>query len=226
MSVNPHLAAKPPYHPLRDFTPIVVIGFSPNVIVVHPSLPARTMKSLIALAKAQPGQINYASNGVGTLSHLGMELVKQQAGIDLVHVAYKGGAPALIDTVAGHCSVFFAAYPTLSAQVRSGRLRAVAVTTGRRIALAPELPTVAETLPGFEAIQWWGAYGPAGMAPALVSKLNSDIGRALASVEVKRRLAADAAEPGGGSPGDLAAYLKTDYERWGRVVKASGIRAN
>ncbi|HEY7656904.1 MAG TPA: tripartite tricarboxylate transporter substrate binding protein [Burkholderiales bacterium] len=226
MSVNPHLAAKPPYHPLRDFTPIVVIGFSPNVIVVHPSLPARTMKSLIALAKAQPGQINYASNGVGTLSHLGMELVKQQAGIDLVHVAYKGGAPALIDTVAGHCSVFFAAYPTLSAQVRSGRLRAVAVTTGRRIALAPELPTVAETLPGFEAIQWWGAYGPAGLAPALVSKLNSDIGRALASVEVKRRLAADAAEPGGGSPGDLAAYLKTDYERWGRVVKASGIRAN
>ena len=226
MSVNPHLAAKPPYHPLRDFTPIVLIGFSPNVIVVHPSLPAHTMKALIALAKARPGQINYASNGVGTLSHLGMELVKQQAGIELVHVAYKGGAPALIDTVAGHCSVFFAAYPTLSAQVRSGRLRAVAVTTGKRIALAPELPTVAETLPGFEAIQWWGAYGPVGLTPALVSKLNSDIGRALSSAEVKRRLAADAAEPGGGSPAALAAYLKTDYERWGRVVKASGIRAN
>ena len=226
MSVNPHLAAKPPYHPLRDFTPIVLIGFSPNVIVVHPSLPAHTMKALIALAKARPGQINYASNGVGTLSHLGMELVKQQAGIELVHVAYKGGAPALIDTVAGHCSVFFAAYPTLSTQVRSGRLRAVAVTTSKRISLAPELPTVAETLPGFEAIQWWGAYGPMGLPPALVSKLNSDIGRALSSAEVKRRLAADAAEPGGGSPGDLAAYLKTDYERWGKVVKASGIRAN
>jgi tripartite-type tricarboxylate transporter receptor subunit TctC len=226
MSVNPHLAAKPPYHPLRDFTPIVLIGFSPNVIVVHPSLPAHSMKALIALAKARPGQINYASNGVGTLSHLGVELVKHQAGIDLVHVAYKGGAPALIDTMAGHCSVFFAAYPTLSTQVRSGRLRAVAVTTSKRISLAPELPTVAETLPGFEAIQWWGAYGPVGLPPALVSKLNSDIGRALSSAEVKRRLAADAAEPGGGSPGDLAAYLQSDYERWGKVVKASGIRAN
>jgi len=226
MSVNPHLAAKPPYHPLRDFTPIVLIGFSPNVIVVHPSLPAHTMKSLIALAKARPGQINYASNGVGTLSHLAIELLKHQAGIDLVHVPYKGGAPAVIDTVAGHCSVFFAAYPTLSAQMRAGRLRGLAVTSAQRIALAPELPTVAETLPGFEATQWWGAYGPVGLPAALVSKLNSDIGRALASAEVKRRLAADAAEPGGGSPGDLAAYLRTDYERWGRVVKAAGIRAN
>jgi len=110
--------------------------------------------------------------------------------------------------------------------MRAGRLRGLAVTSAQRIALAPELPTVAETLPGFEATQWWGAYGPVGLPAALVSKLNSDIGRALASAEVKRRLAADAAEPGGGSPGDLAAYLRTDYERWGRVVKAAGIRAN
>ena len=155
MTVSPHLAAKPPYHPLRDFTPIVLIGFSPNLIVVHPSLPARSMKEMIALARARPGQINYASNGVGTLSHLAMELVKYRARIDLVHVPYKGGAPAIIDTVAGHCSVFFAAYPTLSGQLKAGRLRALAVTSARRIALAPELPTVAEAaLPGFEATQW------------------------------------------------------------------------
>ena len=225
MSVSPHLTAKPPYHPLRDFTPIVLIGFSPNVIVVHPSLPVRTMKELIALARARPGQINYASNGVGTLSHLAVELVKHQAGINLVHVPYKGGAPAIIDTVAGHCSVFFAAYPTLSAQVRAGRLRALAVTSAKRIALAPELPTVAEAaLPGFEATQWWGAYGPVGLSAGLVTKLNADIGKALQSAEVKQRLAVDAAEPAGGTPGDLAAYLKTDYERWGKVVKASGIR--
>ena len=226
MTVSPHLAAKPPYHPLRDFTPIVLIGFSPNLIVVHPSLPARSMKDMIALARARPGQINYASNGVGTLSHLAMELVKYQARIDLVHVPYKGGAPAMVDTVAGHCSVFFAAYPTLSGQLKAGRLRALAVTSARRIALAPELPTVAEAaLPGFEATQWWGAYGPVGLPVDLVARLNADIGRALLTAEVKTRLAADGAEPAGGTPGDLAAYLRTDYERWGKVVKASGIRA-
>ena len=225
MSVNPHLTAKPPYHPLRDFTPIILIGFSPNVLVVHPSLPVKSMKELIALAKARPGQLNYASNGVGTLSHLASELIKLQAGIDLVHVPYKGGAPAMIDTVAGHCSVFISAYPTVAGQMRAGRLRAIAVTSAKRLGLAPELPTVAETLPGFEAIQWWGAYGPVGLPAELVARLNADIGRALLSAEVKQRLAADAAEPGGGSPRDLAAYLKTDYERWGKVVKASGIRA-
>jgi tripartite-type tricarboxylate transporter receptor subunit TctC len=226
MTVSPHLASKPPYHPLRDFTPIVLIGFAPNVIVVHPSLPARSMKELIALARARPGQINYASNGVGTLSHLAMELVKHQAGIDFVHVPYKGGAPAIIDTVAGHCSVLFAAYPTLSGQMKAGKLRALAVASARRIALAPELPTVAEAaLPGFEATQWWGAYGPAGLPAEPVARLNADIGKALRSAEVRQRLAADAAEPAGGTPGDLAAYLRADYERWGKVVKASGIRA-
>ena len=225
MSVNPHLTAKPPYHPLRDFTPIILIGFSPNVLVVHPSLPVKSMKELIALAKVRPGQLNYASPGVGTLSHLASELIKLQAGIDLVHVPYKGGAPAMIDTVAGHCSVFISAYPTVAGQMRAGRLRAIAVTSAKRLGLAPELPTVAETLPGFEAVQWWGAYGPVGLPAELVARLNADIGRALLSAEVKQRLAADAAEPGGGSPRELAAYLKTDYERWGKVVKASGIRA-
>ena len=153
MTVSPHLTAKPPYHPLKDFTPI-------------------------------------------------------------------------IDTVAGHCSVFISAYPTVAGQMRVGRLRAIAVTSAKRLDLAPELPTVAETLSGFEAMQWWGAYGPLGLPAELVAKLNADIGRALLSAEVKQRLAADAAEPAGGSPRDLAAYLKTDYERWGRLVKSSGIRAD
>jgi tripartite-type tricarboxylate transporter receptor subunit TctC len=225
MTVSPHLAAKPPYHPLRDFTPIILIGFSPNVLVVHPSLPARTLKELIALARARPGELNYASNGVGTLSHLAVELIKQQGRIDLVHVPYKGGAPAITDTVAGHCSVFLAAYPTVAGQMRAGRLRAIAVTSAKRIELAPDLPTMAEAgLPGFEATQWWGAYGPVGLPAEIVTKLNADIGKALASPDVKQRLAADAAEPGGGSPRDLAQYLKTDYERWGKVVKQAGIR--
>src|SRR5262245_1575520 len=226
MTVSPHLAAKPPYHPLRDFTPLVLIGFSPNVLVVHPSLPVRTLKELIALAQTRPGELNYASNGVGTLSHLAIELIKQQGRIDLVHVPYKGGAPAVTDTVAGHCSVYLAAYPTVAGQARAGRLRAIAVTSAKRIELAPELPTMAEAgLPGFEATQWWGAYGPVGVAAEIVTKLNADIGKALLSSEVKQRLAADAAEPAGGSPRDLAQYLKTDYERWGKVVKQAGIRA-
>lgn len=226
MTVSPHLTARPPYHPLKDFTPIILIGFSPNVLVVHPSLPVQSVKALIALTRARPGQLNYASNGAGTLSHLAAELIKFQAGINMVHVPYKGGAPAIIDTVAGHCSVFISAYPTVAGQMRAGRLRAIAVTSAKRLDLAPELPTVAETLPGFEAMQWWGAYGPVGLPAELVAKLNADIGRALLSTEVKQRLAADAAEPAGGSPRDLAAYLKTDYERWGRLVKASGIRAD
>ena len=225
MSVSPHLTARPPYHPLRDFTPIVLIGFSPNVIVVHPSLPVHSMKALIALAKARPGQLNYASNGVGTLSHLAAELIKFQAGINMVHVPYKGGAPAIVDTVAGNCTVFISAFPTVAGQIRAGRLRAIAVTSAKRIAIAPELPTVAEAaLPGFEATQWWGAYGPVGLPVELVNRLNADIGKALLTAEVKQRLAADAAEPAGGTPANLAAYLKADFERWGRVVKASGIR--
>jgi len=225
MTVAPHLTARPPYHPLRDFTPIILVGFSPNVLVVHPSLPVQSVKALIALARARPGQLNYASNGVGTLSHLAAELIKQQARIDMVHVPYKGGAPAITDTVAGHCTVFIAAFPTVSGQMRAGRLRAIAVTSAKRIQLAPELPTVAEAaLPGFEATQWWGVYGPVGLPAEIILRLNADIGRALGSAEVRQRLAADAAEPAGGTPRDLAEYLRSDYERWGRVVKQAGIR--
>lgn len=226
MSINPNLTSKPPYHPLRDFAPVILIGYSPNVIVVHPSLPARSMKELIALARARPGQLNYASNGTGTLSHLTGELLKLQAGIDMVHVPYKGGSPAVIDTVAGQVSVFIAAFPTVSAQARAGRLRMLAVTSKRRVEVAPELPTVSEAaLPGFESTQWWGAYGPAALSADIVAKLNADISKVLGSTEVKQRLAADAAEPAGGSPRDLADYLKADYEKWGRVVRQAKIRA-
>ena len=226
MAISPNLAAKPPYHPLRDFVPVILIGYSPNVLLIHPSLPTRTVKELIALAKARPGQLNYASNGTGTLSHLTTEMFKLQAGIDIVHVPYKGGAPAVIDTVAGQTSIFIAAFPTVVAQMRAGRLRALAVTGKHRAQIAPDLPTVAEAaLPGFESTQWWGAYGPLGLSAEVVAKLNSDIGKVLATQEVKQRLAADAAEPGGGTPRELAEYLKADYERWGRVVREAKIRA-
>ena len=149
----------------------------------------------------------------------------QQAGIDMLHVPYKGAAPAVIDTVAGHVSVLFAAYPSVSGQAQAGKLRALAVTSAKRIAAAPKLPTVAEAaLPGFESTQWWGLYGPAGMPAEIVTRLNRELNAILGSADTRKRLAADGAEPAGGSPAELAAYHKTDYERWQKVIRTAGIK--
>ena len=225
LSIGPHIAAKVPYDVLRDFTPIVLVGFAPNVLVVHPSVPAKSVKELIAVAKAKPGALNFASNGAGTLSHLTAELFMQRAGITMVHVPYKGAAPATIDTMAGNVSLLFAAYPSVSAQERAGRLRALAVTSAKRAEIAPTLPTVAEAaLPGFESSQWWGLYGPAKLSPAVVNRLNAESNKVLKTPEVVKRLAADGAQPGGGTPQQLASYHKADYEKWAKVVKAAGIK--
>jgi len=224
MSINPHIGAKSPYDPLRNFSYIILVGYAPNVLVVHPSVPAKSVKGLIALATGKPGALNFASNGVGTLSHLTGELFLQRAGIKMVHVPYKGAAPAVIDTIAGNVSVLFAAYPSVSAQQRAGKLRALAVTSAKRMELVPELPTVAEAaLPGFESNQWWGIYGPAGMPAAVVGKLNAELNKVLHAADIKTRLAADGAQPAGGTADDLANYLRQDYERWGKVIKAAGI---
>jgi tripartite-type tricarboxylate transporter receptor subunit TctC len=222
--IGPNLMQKSPYDPLRDLTPVILIGSAPNVLVVHPSVPAKTVKELIALTKQRPGELNYASNGAGTLSHLTGELFKLRAGIEMVHVPYKGGPPAVTDTMAGNVSLLFAAFPTLSAQIRSGRLRALAVTSAKRAAIAPELPTVAETLPGFDSSQWWGMFGPAGMPPGVVSRLNAEMQKALALADVKKRLAADAAEPIGGSAADCAQFLRADFDKWRKVINDAGAR--
>jgi len=225
MSINPHFAAKQTYDPHTSFTPIILIGYAPNVLVAHPSVPAKTVKELIALAKAKPESLSFASNGSGTLSHLTGELFMQRAGIKLLHVPYKGAAPAVIDTVSGQTTLLFAAYPSITTQVKAGRLKALAVTSAKRIEIAPQLPTVAEAaLPGFESNQWWGFYGPAGLPPAIVTRLNAEMNKILRTPDIKQRFAADGAEPGGGTPAELAAYLKADYERWGKVVKTAGIK--
>jgi tripartite-type tricarboxylate transporter receptor subunit TctC len=224
MSINPHLAARTTYDPIRSFAPIILIGHAPNVLVVHPSVPAKSVRDLIALARAKPESLSYASNGAGTLSHLTGELFMQRAGVKLLHVPYKGAAPAVIDTISGQVSLLFAAYPSIAVHERSGKLRAMAVTSAKRMELAPALPTVAETLPGFESSQWWGMYGPAGLPPAIVTRLNAETGKVLGQPELRKRLAADGAVPGVGTPADLAAYLKADYEKWGKVVKAGGIK--
>jgi tripartite-type tricarboxylate transporter receptor subunit TctC len=225
LSINPHLGVKASYDVLRDFTPIALMGFAPNVLVVHPSVPARSVKELIGVAKSKPGVLNFASNGPGTLSHLTGELFMQRAGIKMVHIPYKGAAPATIDIMAGNVSVLFAAYPSISAQERTGRLRALAVTSAKRVEIAPNLPTVAEAaLPGFESSQWWGLYGPAGLPDTIVKRLNAESNKVLQTAEVKKRLAADGAEPGGGTPQQLAAYHRADFEKWGKVVRAAGIK--
>jgi tripartite-type tricarboxylate transporter receptor subunit TctC len=227
MSINPHIGAKSPYDALRDFTPIVLIGFAPNVLVVHPSLPTKTVKDLIALAKVKPGALNFASNGTGTLSHLTGELFMQRAGIRMLHVPYKGAAPATVDTMAGNVTVLFAAYPSVSGQERAGKLRALAVTSAKRAEIAPNLPTVAEAaLPGFESSQWWGLYGPAGLPGAIVNRLNAETNKVLKTAEVRKRLAADGAEAAGGTPAQLASYHKADFEKWAKVVKAAGVKGD
>lgn len=223
-SINPHLTRKMPYDALRDFVPVINIASAPNVLVLHPSVPVRTVADLIKLAKSRPGALNYASNGTGTLSHLTGEMFKLQAGISLVHIPYKGGPPAVIDLVAGQVSALFAAAPTVLPQVRAGKLRAIAVTGARRSASTPDLPTVAETLPGFDSVQWWAMFAPAGTAADIVERLNGEVARIVTDSEVKARFAAEGAEPAGGSAREFAAFVKADYDKWGKLVKAIGIR--
>ncbi|HKU70251.1 MAG TPA: tripartite tricarboxylate transporter substrate binding protein [Burkholderiales bacterium] len=223
-SINPHLTRKMPYDAIRDFVPVINIASAPNVLVVHPSVPAKSVKELIALAKSRPGALNYASNGTGTLSHLTGEMFKLQAGINLIHIPYKGGPPAVIDLVAGQVSALFAAAPTVFPQVRAGKLRAIAMTGPKRSAALPDLPAVAEILPGFDSVQWWAMFAPAGTPGDVVERLNSEVSRIITDADVKARFAAEGAEPAGGSPREFAAFVRADFEKWGKVVKAVGIR--
>lgn len=224
--IGPNLMQKPPYDPLRSFSPIVIISSAPNVLVIHPSVPAKNVQELITLARQRPGLLNYASNGAGTLSHLTGELFSQRTGIKMVHIPYRGAPPAVIDTMAGNVSLLFSAYPTVSVQIQAKRLRALAVTSSKRASIAPDLPSIAETLPGFESNQWWGMFGPAGMPSEVVNRLNASVQQALTMADVRKRLAADAAEPIGGSAAECEKFLHEDFEKWRKVIKDAGIKAN
>jgi tripartite-type tricarboxylate transporter receptor subunit TctC len=226
MSINPHLMARPQYDPIKNFTPVVMVGSSPNVLVVNAALPIKSTADLLTLARARPGTLNFGSNGSGTLSHLTGELFKQSAGVDLLHVPYKGAAPAVADTAGGQVTALFAAYASVSPMLKSGRLRALGVTSLKRIHIAPEIPTLSESgLPGFESNQWWGLYGPAGMPAPIAATLNREMNRILSSPEVRKRFSEEAIEAGGGSAEDLTAYLRRDYGKWGTVVKTGNIKA-
>jgi tripartite-type tricarboxylate transporter receptor subunit TctC len=225
LAINPIMYKKVPYDPIRDFAPITQAATLPNVLVVHPSLPVKSLAELIAYAKAHPGQLNFASAGIGTSPQMSIELLKSMAGIDMVHIPYKGTAPGVVDVLAGQVLVMAPNLLTALPHIKSGRLRALAVTSARRSAALPEVPTVAEAgLPGYDSTQWYGVLAPAGTPREIVARLHGEIARALRDAEVGKRLAADGAEPVGSSPEEFAAFIKSESEKWSRVAKAAGIQ--
>ncbi len=225
MTINPALQAKLSYDPFRDFAPVAMLVNNPQILVLHPAVPAKTVKELVALAKARPGQLNAASAGTGTATHLGLELFKLTAGIDVVHVPYKGGAPAVTDLIAGQVQMLFVSIPSVLPHVRAGKLKAVAVSSAKRSASAPDIPTVAESgYPDFEYSNWNALFAPAKTPPQIVNKMNAEIVRILNDPEVSRRLTSLGADPAPGTPAALAQYMRTDHERWKKVIRSAGIK--
>ncbi len=227
LAINATLYAKMPYDNLRDFTPVSEVVHVPNMLVVNPaSLPVRNFSEFVALVKANPGKYFYSSTGVGTSSHLSGELLKSVAGLDIMHVPYKGSV-ALGDLLSGDQVHFmFATIPSVIQLVRSGKLHALAVTSLQRSASAPELPTVAESgYPGFEASSWFGLLGPAGMPREIALKLQAEIARMLKTPEIREKLIQQGADPVGSTPDEFAAYIRNETAKWAKVVKASGAKA-
>jgi tripartite-type tricarboxylate transporter receptor subunit TctC len=223
--VNPSLYKKLPYDTLKDFAAVSLIATSPNVLVAHPSFPAGSIKELIALAKAKPGQINFASTGIGGANHLSGEMLKAMAGIDLVHIPYKGAAPAMNDLLGGHVSLMFDTIGVELPYVKAGKLKALGVTTAKRTAIAPEIPTIAESgVPGYEALSWFGMYGPAGMPKEIITRLNSEVVKILNLPEVHKKFIAYGAETASLNPDQFAAFVKSEMAKWGRVVKGIGLQ--
>ncbi len=226
LATNQSLYRKLGYDPVKDFAPVSLVAIQPNILVVNPQVPANSVRELIALAKSKPGQLNYASSGSGAAAHLAGELFKTMAGVDMVHVPYKGAQPALTDVIAGQAQLMFATSASVIPFLKAGRLRALAVTTAQRSATVPELPTVAEAgLPSFEAITWHGVVVPAATPAALVERINGDIVRALHAPELRERLAGLGAEVVAGSPREFADYIAREIPKWAKVVQDSGARA-
>ena len=223
-AINPSLYGKLPYDPIRDFSPVTQIVSVPNVLVVNPSIPAHSVRELIALAKAKPGQLNYASAGAGTSPHLAAELFKSMAGIEMTHIPYKGVPPAVTDVIAGRVTMLMTTTISAGPHIKSGRLRALAVTSAKRLAAMPEVPVIGETVPGYEADAFQAMAGPAGIPQDIVRQLADDIAAILKLPDVRERLTADGAEPVGSTPAAFAAFLEKEMVKWGKVVKESGAK--
>ncbi|RAI40619.1 Bug family tripartite tricarboxylate transporter substrate binding protein [Rhodoplanes roseus] len=224
-TMNHALFGTMPFDGVNDFAPLGLLAYVTNTVVVNPALPVRTIPELIAFAKANPGKVTYASAGYGSTNHLSAALFEKMAGVEMLHVPYRGGAPAAVDTVAGQTQVFFTAGTQSLEHVKIGKLRLLAVTEARRSALLPDVPTVAETLPGYEMSVWYGAYGPAGLSPTIVSQLNAELRRILSLPDVKRRMEELAVEVAGSTPEELGSMTRRDAAKWGRTIKELGITA-
>jgi tripartite-type tricarboxylate transporter receptor subunit TctC len=222
--VNPALYSKLSYDPLKDFQPVTLVAMIPNMMTVNPKIPVKTVKEVIALAQAKPGSLNYGSGGNGSAAHLATEYFKLLSKTDLTHIPYKGTAPAVTDLIAGNISMMITGVPPQLAHVKSGRLRPIAVATPKRLAMFPDLPTIGETVKGYEATQWYGILAPAAVPKAYVGRLNAAIVKALHSPEAKAQLASEAAEPVGNSPEEFGKFMRSEIARWAPVVKQSGAK--
>jgi len=222
--INPSLYKTVPYNAKSDFVPIALLAVADNILISHPSLPVRSPKELIALARTRPGQLNFAHTGFGTQAFLAAELFKQVVNVDMVPVAYKGTPVALIDLIGGQIHVMFAGAPPALPQIASGKLRAIAVTGNERLPELPAIPALAETLPGFEASVWYGLLAPAGISPEIVSRLNSEVNTLLRTPSVKDTLSRHGFRLLASTPSQFAAYMRTEGEKWARVIQQSGVR--
>ncbi|HEY6721223.1 MAG TPA: tripartite tricarboxylate transporter substrate binding protein [Burkholderiales bacterium] len=224
---NPSLYKSVPYDPLRDFEPISLMALGPNVLVVHPSLPVKSVGELIALAKSRPGEIGFAGSGSGSTPHLAGELFNVMAEVQMVHIPYRGSGPAMIGLLAGEAPVMFLPAINARGHVAAGRLRAIAVTSLERLQAMPDLPTVSEAgLPGYESSQWYGLLAPAGTHPEILKLLNAQVANIMRSADMKTRMTNDGLVPIGGSREQFAAHIRNEIEKWARVIHASGARVD
>jgi tripartite-type tricarboxylate transporter receptor subunit TctC len=225
MVLNPLLMNKIPYDPYQDFAPVSLVIVLPQLLAVHPALAARNVREFIALAKAKPGQLNFGSSGVGTPNHLGGEMLKAMAGINIVHVPYKGGAASITDLIAGQVQLVISSAPSVVPHVRSGRLRALAIGSAKRTPALPDVPTVAESgVPGYEYTTWYGIFAPARTPAPILGRLNAEIVRMLADPQMTQRFQSQGGDPASSTPAALTAYMREETARWIRVIKTAGIK--
>jgi tripartite-type tricarboxylate transporter receptor subunit TctC len=224
-AINPYLYKKLPYDTFKDFTPISLLGSSPNMMLVAANSPFKTVGDVLAAARAKPGSLSYGMAGIGTSTHLAGEMLKYLAKVDIVAVSYKGGAPVINDLLGGHIPLSFNNIPESIGQIKAGTLRPLGVTSAKRSAVLPDVPTIAEAgVPGYDTAVWWGMLGPAGLAADLTAKISRDCQEALHAPAVKERLAKLGANVAGTSPADFAKLIRADYEKWGPIIKAAGIK--
>ena len=223
-AVNPSLYPKLPYDPVRDYAPISLLANAPYLLVVHPALPAKSVAELVALVKARPGQLSYSSSGNGSGAHLAGEMLRSLAHVEIVHVPYKGAGPAMPDLIAGQVQLSFITYTAAGPHIKTGRLRALGVTTAKRSSTLPDLPAIAETVPGYDSAVWYGFAAPARTPPEIEAKLKPEVLRALAAPDFRNRITLEAVAPIGTSPEEFGSFIKSEIARWAKVVKESGAK--